>query len=114
MDSISERFRHWMLAKGLGFRDIAASLGVSQSLPHEWASGGGTPGRDLAILLEALTDGEIPAEAWSPNPAVHEAAHANARRRARLARRARSGKCTAETTEHKGTETGNVTAVARS
>ena len=107
-----------MQRKELGFREIATKLGVSPSLPHEWASGGGTPGRDLAILLEALSDGEIPAEAWSPNPAVHEAARANARRRARLARRARSGKCTAETTEHNPplpvSESENVTAAARS
>lgn len=98
-----------MQTKGLGFREVAQHLGVSPSLPHEWAKGGGTPGRDLAILLEALSDGEIPAEAWSPNPAVHEAARANARRRARLARRSRSENCTAKSTEHNPSGSGNVT-----
>lgn len=102
-----------MKEKDLGFRDVAERLKVSPSLPHQWATGVGAPGRDLAILLEHLSDGEITAESWSSDPAVHEAARANARRKARLARRARSENCTAKATEHNPSEavsaSGNVT-----
>ena len=86
-----------MRGRGISYRELAERLGAAPSSVNEWAGGKASPGRDFAIRLEDLSDGELPAEEWSPDPAVVEAGRANARRRARQARRQRSVNCTANT-----------------
>jgi transcriptional regulator with XRE-family HTH domain len=44
--------------------DLARQLNVWPSTISSWLSGRRSPSRDLAVALEKLTNGEVPADGW--------------------------------------------------
>lgn len=73
--------RAWRVRKGWMQAAAAKAFGVSQPSWSCWESGKVPPARDLAILLEDFTDGAVPIEAWSADPAVAAAMHSIVLRR---------------------------------
>lgn len=47
----------------------ADRLGISKSFLSELLNGNRTPSLDLAVRIERMTDGAIPASCWIPEPA---------------------------------------------
>ena len=45
-------------------RDFASSLGISQAFLSQLLNGRRIPSLDLAVRIERLTDGAVPASSW--------------------------------------------------
>ena len=50
--------------------DFAAVLGITQSMVSRLITGATTPSLDLAVRIERVTDGAVPASAWIPLPSA--------------------------------------------
>lgn len=69
-----QRLRDWRKAQEISQHDAAERLGVRQATWCEWESADVKrgPNRDMAIRIEALTEGAVPIESWSQDPRVAE------------------------------------------
>lgn len=70
--------RAWREGRGLSQNKAGSLIGVRQATWCEWeredtAGANRGPGRDIAVRLEALTDGAVPVESWSQSAEVAEA-----------------------------------------
>lgn len=52
--------------RGLPQAEVAALLGMSRPYLTQLLSGAKKPGLDLAVKIERLTNGAVPASAWVP------------------------------------------------
>lgn len=70
----AERLRAWRIGRGLSQSEAAWQIDVRQATWCGWESDDVRrgPNRDLAIRLEALTEGAVPIESWSGDPRVAE------------------------------------------
>lgn len=57
-------FREWLRTCGMTPNKIAKDLGVSVSSIYNAANGYFTPGRALAVEIEALSGGAVSIESW--------------------------------------------------
>jgi len=56
--------RAWLDGQGLSQADLARRCGVGEASVCRWLRGTRRPGLDLAIAVEQLTDGAVPAASW--------------------------------------------------
>lgn len=61
-----ERLAAWLDANGLSIRKFAAQCDVSKSYIGMLKNGDATPGLELAVAIERLTDGAVPCVSWHP------------------------------------------------
>lgn len=67
--SASEKLAAWIEASGTPKNKLAAELSVTPSLITHYTSGRRRPSRVLAIAIEKITKGEVPASLWhEPGP----------------------------------------------
>ena len=69
-----QRLRDWRKAAKLSQQEAADRIDVRQATWCEWESADVRrgPNRDLAVRIEALTEGAVPIESWSQDPSVAE------------------------------------------
>lgn len=60
----SARLRAWRVARGLSVTGAAARFGVGQQVWTAWERATKRPSLINAIVLEAVTDGDVRYEAW--------------------------------------------------
>lgn len=67
MDSPSLNLKQWRAAQNPPLTAVAVAKalgGISHSLVLEWEKGTRSPGVELALRVEKLTDGAVPIETW--------------------------------------------------
>lgn len=57
-------FGTWLLTCGMTPEDVALKLKVSESSVYNARNGYFKPGLELALAIEKLSDGKVPAESW--------------------------------------------------
>lgn len=62
-----EKLAKYLQETGVSQRSLAVELGVDASIISKLLSGATRPGLDLAIRIQRLTGGNVPAECWVPS-----------------------------------------------
>jgi hypothetical protein len=66
--------REWLHAEGYGsLRQLARHLDIAESTIGGWLQGNRKPSLDLAVALEHLSNGLVPASSWADLHAVRDA-----------------------------------------
>lgn len=60
----ARRLREWRLVRGVSQARLTELLDVHRRTPHEWEWGAKIPSLMSAVRIDALTEGEVPVEAW--------------------------------------------------
>jgi transcriptional regulator with XRE-family HTH domain len=55
----------WRKSRGLSQMEASAQLGVSQASWSHWEQSERVPSPEMAVRIEMLTAGDVPAPAWS-------------------------------------------------
>ena len=63
-----EKLQHYLDATGTRQSAMAALLGISRGYMSQMVSGLKLPSLDLAVRIERITNGAVPASAWIPMP----------------------------------------------
>jgi len=59
-------FREWVAISQTTYSAFSREVPCSVSLPRLWAHGLARPSYDMAVRIEALTDGFVPRTLWYP------------------------------------------------
>jgi transcriptional regulator with XRE-family HTH domain len=71
--------RAWLEANGRTQKWLAGALGVTLPAVEGWLAGKHGPALETAVVLERLTDGDVPVDAWAdPSMVESRVAHASA------------------------------------
>lgn len=65
-----ERLRAYLCENDVRQADFAAQVGTTQATISRLLNGVVRPGLDLAVAIEAATQGQVPVAAWVSGPAV--------------------------------------------
>ncbi len=64
-----ELFQRFLELKcGGNYSEFGRRAGVSSDAAKQWATGRRTPDRRCAVIIERVTEGEIPVESWDLPP----------------------------------------------
>lgn len=62
------RLARWRTGRGLSQEALAERLGITQGHASRILAGKQKPGLRVALAIEALTEGEVPASCWDEPP----------------------------------------------
>lgn len=76
---MNQKFVAWLEASGLTQNALAEKIGVGQPYVSRLVSGARSPGRAVALAIQELSKGRVPASSWSatgPTLAITRGHHA--------------------------------------